>query len=162
MVGWKIDGKTEIPGLVLRGDNKLYYPNPERGIPNDFPVTLETLKEHPGVALITAVDGRGTINGSPSYNKFLCYSFDAQKHLVTTYLAYIYTGPVTVRMWDRKKKREVETVNMFHLDITPDRIPDRVIQEHLRRISGCSCLVEGLIDLAEKCYSDMLLNAPQF
>ena len=117
----KIDGKTAIPRLmhIADGDKRiLTYENPEWGLPHDFPVNLELVQYHPEIALITAIDGRGTNDGSPPYKKFMCYSFSKSENsqILTTYLAYTYTGPVIVKTWDEEKKSLLENISMFHVD----------------------------------------------
>ncbi len=125
-------------------------------MPWDFPVTLDILKRNPNIALISAVDRRGTTDGSPNYNKFTCYSFTEEKQIITTYQVYTFTGPVIVRAWKPEKVRLLENIDMEHFDITPNRTPERLIARHLERIPGKSTISEGLRDMAEKAYFDML------
>lgn len=163
---WKIDGKTPTPGLMLGklcdGRSELRIPHLESGAPDDDPVTLDVLVDNPGVALITAVDGRGTRDGSPAYSKFICHSFSKgeNQHITTAYLIYLVDGPVWVHAWDDAKKSLLEKIDMLHVNVTPDRTPERVIQKHLERVKGKELLTEGLRDLAEKIYFDMIWNVP--
>ena len=164
---WKIDGKTGIPCLmhVADGDKRvLAYEKLEWGNPNDFPVTLELVQCHPEIALITTVDGRGTTDGSPPYNKFICYSFSKSENsqILTTYLAYTYTGPVIVKAWDDEKKSLLENISMFHVNITQKRTPEIVIQKHLERIRGEQLEIKGLKEMAEKAFFDMLWNVRSY
>ena len=77
--GWRIEG-NKIPSLCSikgeKGEHILHAVNTEWGDwAWDINVTLSSLVGHPEVALISAVDGRGTTDGSPAYRKFLAYSF---------------------------------------------------------------------------------------
>ena len=160
---WKIDGITGTPPLVSGsedGKHILKIAHRESGVPWDFPITLNVLEQHPDVALIRAADRRGTTDGSPPYKKFLCYSFDGSRQLVTAYLIHTFSGPVVVGAWDSEKRGLLENVDMEHIDITPDRVPDRVVARHLERIAGRTLVRDGLRDMAEKCYFDMLWNVP--
>ena len=164
---WKIDG-GKIPSFVVEkgedSSHQLKIPHHESGAPWNGQVTLEVLAAHPNVALITAVDRRGTTDGSPPYKSFLCYSFckSKSKQIITSYLIYTFSGPVIVKAWDNEKKGLLENINMFHLDITPDRVPNKVIQKHLERINKLKCVGQGLKKRAEKTYFDMLWNVPEF
>ncbi len=162
---WKIDGKTPITPFVIaknNGAHELNSSHTEGSIPWDYPVTLDILEKNPNVALIKAVDRRGTTDGSPAYNRFMCYSAIEGKQIITTYQIYTFTGPVIVRAWKPEKIKLLEDIDMEHFDITPDRTPERIIARHLERITGKNTLVDGLRDMAEKTYFDMLWNINQF
>ena len=161
---WEIiNGETKVPFFVHtiyeKDDSKrlLRYINPEWGYTRDI-LSLEVLRDHPNVVLISAIDGRGTIDGSPAFNKFICYSNDRSKQIMTTYQAYLFNGEVVVEAWDSEKESLLENIDMFHVDITPDRTPGKVIQKHLERIAGKPCITKGLRDKAEKAFFDMLWN----
>ena len=50
---------------------------------------------------------------------------------------------------------------MEHYDITPDRIPDKLLERHLERIAGERDLViENLRDIAQQTFFDILWNVP--
>ncbi|MBR9701406.1 hypothetical protein GOV13_00625 [Candidatus Pacearchaeota archaeon] len=167
MTYWKINGDTEVQGFALTKYDKdsdkrlLRAINSEWGYPDDK-VSLDIVPAIPEIALIWAVDGRGTTDGSPPFKKFICYSFAEEKQLMTTYQAYLYNGPVVVEAWDEKKKRLLENVDMEHIDITPDRVPAKVVRKHFERIAGKQCVVEGLRDKAEKAFFDMLWNVRSY
>ena len=160
---WKIDKKTKLPRLmhIAEGNKRiLAYENPEWGHPHDYNADLRLIDLHPEIALISMVDGRGTTDWCPFYNKFICYSFCKQENsqILTTYLAYTYTGPVEVRPWDKDKEFLLENISMFHVDITPDRTPEKVIQKHLERISGKSLEIKEIRKMAEEAFFDMAWN----
>jgi len=147
--------------IRIEKKRELRYVNPEWGYPNDK-VFLNIVRGIPKIALITTVDGRGTTDGSPPYKKFICYSFTEGKQLMTAYQAYLYNGSVVVEAWDEKKKHLLENIDMFHVDITPERVPAKVVRKHLERIAGRQCVVEGLRDKAEKAFFDMSWNVPSY
>ena len=153
-----IDGEKTWPAFILI-DHELRFLNPEWGYPNDGPFTLELLERDPRIALISGDDGRGTTNGSPCYRKFLAVSKVGDKRVVTAYLAYTYDGPVKVEAWNEKKKPLLRDVEMFHVDITPDRVHDRLIERHLRRLTTeGEVAVENLKELAQRTFFEMLWN----
>jgi len=155
----EIDGLT-FPAFIL-SEHKLRYRNLEWDEPQDGPFTLEL--PNPCVALISADDGRGTTDGSPNYRKFLAISQTQGRRVITAYLAYTYTGPVEVKAWKPELKDLLADIDMEHFDITPDRVPDRLLERHQERISGKTDLVrEGLRDLAQQTFHDMLWNVANF
>jgi hypothetical protein len=164
---WEINEGRRVPSFMFtiyerdKRKRELKYVNPEWGYPKDR-ISLEILRDYPDVALFSAVDGRGTNDGSPAYNKFICYSFDGKSQIMTTYQAYLFNGSVVVEAWDEKKKHLLENIDMFSIDITPDRVPDKVIGKHLERIAGKECIAEGLRGMAEKTFFDMLWNIPSY
>ncbi|MBI2124226.1 hypothetical protein HYT92_00375 [Candidatus Pacearchaeota archaeon] len=160
----------KVPGFVLRklrnGRRELNYQNIEYGIPDDL-VSLALVDKHPEIALISAIDGRGTTDGSPPYNKFLYYSFCGDKHIITAYLAYLTNGLIVTRAWKPEMANLLKDVSMFHVNITEDVAYDRsnnkrLLQKHLERISEKKCEKEGLLHRAEKIYFDMLWNVSSF
>jgi len=164
---WEIDEGTDVPGFAFAiyekngGKRVLERVNSEWGYPEDR-ISLEILRDYPDVALFSAVDGRGTNDGSPACKKFICYSFDGKSQIMTTYQAYLFNGSVVVEAGDEKKKHLLENIDMFSIDITPDRVPDKVIGKHLERIAGKECIAEGLRGIAEKTFFDMLWNIPSY
>ena len=153
-----INGQNTFPRFVL-SNNELCYLNPEWGHKDDGPFTLES--PDPRVALISANDGRGTTDGSPCYRKFLAFSKTPKRRIITSYLAYVYTGPIKVKPWKPELKWLLADVDMEHYDITPDRIPDKLLERHLERIAGERDLViENLRDIAQQTFFDILWNVP--
>ena len=160
---WKIDEKTAVPPFIMvageeKGTHELNIIHGESGAPWDFPVTLSILKRNPNVALISATDRRGTTDGSLPYKKLMCYSFGGERQIITTYQVYTFTGPVVVKAWRPENRELLRNIDMEHLDITPDRTPERLIERHLKRIAGRNMVVDGLGEMAEKTYFDMLWN----
>ncbi len=152
----EINGQNTFPAFLL-SNHELRYLNPELGYKNDGPFILELPDSR--IALISADDGRGTIDGSPNYRKFLALSKTPERRIITAYLAYKYTGPVKVEAWKPELKGLLADVEMEHYDITPDRVPDRLLNRHLERIAHEGALVtEGLIDIAQQTFFDMLWN----
>lgn len=157
--GLKIDGRP-LPRFMMyvtsSGRDELRTPSKELALPYDVSTKLRALRKYPGVALISSIDG------GLGHKKFLCYSFlqDEEKHIMTAYMAYMFSGPVIVRAWDTKKKSLLENIDMYHIDISPARTPEKVIQKHLQRVKGKKLQTKGLRDLAEKTYFDMLRNVP--
>ena len=151
----RIDGVKTFPGFALCA-HRLHYVNPEWGYADDGPFTLELVT--PQVALISGDDGRGTSDGSPCYRKFLAFSKTPDKRIITAYLAYIYTGPVGVRTWKPELRGLLKDIDMEHYNITPDRVPDRLLAKHRERTNGQVLVQEGLRELAEKTFFDMLWN----
>ena len=156
---WKIDGR-DLPGFVILpgqfdSERILKTPHIESDAPYDKAVTLEILKDYPGVALISGIDGRGTNDGSPPYKKFLCFSMVDGRQIMTTYQAYTVNKPVIVTADNDKKKYLLENVDMHHVDITPCRTAEGemsslgVIEAHLKRIGDKGIKVSCLRDLAE-------------
>ncbi len=164
---WKIDKDTEVSSFMFavwdknKRKRELRYVNPKWGYPDDK-VSLNVLKDYPEIALITSIDGKGTTDRSPPYKKFICYSFAERKQLMTAYQAYLYNGPVVVEAWANDKKHLLENIDMFHVDITPDRVPAKVIKKHLERIAGKECIIEDLRAKAEKAFFDMLWNVRSY
>ncbi len=165
---WKIDGKAYFPGFALRafhdGTRELNRLSTELVIPNDFQVTLDIL-ERPDVALISALDRRGTEDDVPPLPRFLCYSFSTRdnKHIFTASLVYPYAGPVLVNALGDAKKGLLENIDMYHIASHPEfPSPGRVVYKHLERIAGKELQTEGLRELAEKTYFEMLWNVPSF
>ncbi len=180
---WKIDGKAYFPGFALRafhdGTRELNRLSTEIVIPNDFQVTLEVL-ERPDIALISALDSRGTKDDVPPHPRFLCYSFSTRdnKHIFTASLVYSYEGPVLINALDDAKKGLLENIDMYHLAPDsfnplaamiiashpgfPNMSSGMVIYKHLERIAGKELQTEGLRELAEKTYFEMLWNVPLF
>ncbi len=137
------------------------YRNPEWGDPKDPKVTLEVLKSHPEIALISAVHGQA-VEEDPPYMKFMCYFFclDEDKQIITSYQGYDYTGPVIVEAWKKEKKSLLSNIDMFHVKTGGRKTPYFVISKHLSRINRRNCQIEGLKNMANKAFFDMLWNVP--
>lgn len=157
---WKIDGR-DLPGMIVSNSVLKIYHH-EGGFSDDTEVSLDLLEDHPEVALFSSVDGVKCNEGSPNFPKYVCFSFEDKKQILTSYFVRTFDGPVTVEAWDEEKKHLLENVDMHHVDVTNSRSPDRVIQEHLKRIHGRNCLRQGVRDLAETTYFDMLWNVTEF
>ncbi|MBM3233739.1 hypothetical protein FJZ19_01460 [Candidatus Pacearchaeota archaeon] len=159
---WKLDGRP-VPPFVL-GKRELKITHYESGAPWDYPVSLRILPRK-DIAIVTAVDRRRTTDGGPAYKKFMCYS-SADRQIVTAYLACSFSGKVKVEAWQPEKKSLLENIDFEHVDITQDVKQDRdnntkLVARHLERIAGRETITDGLRELAEKCYFDMLWNVPE-
>jgi len=162
---WKLDGGKVPAFCSVKGKNEgehvLNCVNTEWGDHAwDTEVGLGMVIGHPEIALIGAVDGRGTTDGSPAYRKFLAYSFTGERDLFTAYLAYTFSGKMKVETWDKEKRASLrlDLVDFEHFDITPDRTPNKLIAKHLERIQEIKCVREGVAERAEKRFFDMLWN----
>ncbi len=152
----EINGRSTYPPFIVAGD-ELRYLNPEWGYLNDGPFTLEL--PDPRVALISADDNRGTTDGSPNFRKYLAISKTPSSRIITSYLSYVFTGPVSVGAWKPELKGLLRDIQMEHFDITPDRTPERLLARHSERIANESGLVtEGLREIAQQTFFDMLWN----
>ncbi len=49
---------------------------------------------------------------------------------------------------------------MNHIDIAPDRIPNKLIPEHLRRIKGKDLQSKGLVEMFDETLTDMYNCVP--
>ncbi len=156
----EINSQNTFPPFIL-SNHELKYLNPEWDI-HDGPFKLEL--PEPRIVLISGDDGRsrGNTDGSPNYRKFLAISKTPEKRIITTYLTYIYTGTVKVESWKPELKDLLNDIQMEHYDITPDRVPDRLLARHLERISHESNLItESLRSIAQQTFFDMLWNVDQ-
>jgi len=168
---WKIDGKTTVPGFVFRkfddGSCELQRLNTiEWDIPDDTFLGLDIVPAYPEIALITSLDGRIKKDAYPDYKcrKFLYYSFSKGDNtpIITTYQIYLRDGPVLVYPWDDEKKGLLGRIDMYHVNMGGDKTPNKVLVKHLERIMGKQLLTDGLRELAEKTYFDILWNVPSF
>ena len=163
--------ENELPAFFItktaNGRSELRHADHLEGrIPKDYDSSLKIIQ--PGIALISATDGRGTTDGSPNYKKFLCYSFSEKenKSIITTYQVYTFNGHVIVHSWDKDNKESeglLRKIEMYHVDITPDRTPKKVVSKHIERISGKHLALDSakLKKMAEKTYFDIFYNIPK-
>ncbi len=95
-------GKYRAPPFLVGGKGENYVlqvPHISSDYPFDKPAKLEVLDSFPFIAFLSAEDVRGTSDGSPSYMKYIFYSYSLSenKKIMTSYLTYTFTGPIIVK-----------------------------------------------------------------
>lgn len=152
--------------MVKEGNERiLKCPHISSDYPFNKPSKIFELENLPNTAILAATDIRGTTDGSPPYVNYIFFSHDLEedKKIMTSYLVYTFNGPIKVGAWDDERKQMLENIDMHHVNITPDRRPDKIIPEHIRRINGKKLLKTfDLKESLEQTLSDMYNNLPAY